>query len=781
MAAKQRKRTKSTGKSRRKGNRRNGKRGGIGRFLRRVTLLAVSVFLIAGGLWTAWLDHLVTDKFEGQRWALPARVYARPLELYQGLHLTADAFARELRAAGYQAAGRADAPGRYQRNGGRFVVHRRSFRFWDGSQPAVRLALRFRDGRLASLTRAGSGERVELTRLDPARIGSVYPGNHEDRILVQLDDVPRSLVAALLAVEDRRFADHFGVSPMGILRAAIANLRAGHIVQGGSTLTQQLVKNFYLNDERTLWRKANEAIMAVLLEWHYGKREILEAYLNEVYLGQDGERAIHGFGLASQFYFGRPLQQLSLAQQALLVGMVKGPSYYHPRRHPERARQRRDLVLKLMAEEGFAPEDAVARAKKERLSVLGRAPESDTTYPAFMDLVRRHLTRDYREADLRSEGLRIFTTLAPSVQRAVESAVTERTATWSDATEAAAVVVGVDTGEVEALVGGRDPRYAGFNRALDARRPIGSLVKPAVYLTALARPERYGLGSVLSDEPVTVQAADGRSWTPRNYDRERHGDVALWEALAHSYNVPTVRLGLSVGLRAVADTLERLGADVPRPVYPSLLLGSVEQSPLEVARLYETLATGGYRTPLRAVRAVMTGDGEVLSRYSLRVEHAFDRESVYLLRTALEQVVAQGTGRGLQRYLGAHPGVAGKTGTTDDLRDSWFAGYAANRLGVVWVGRDDNGRTGLTGATGAMTIWGELFAALPYRPLSGEPPAGVEAVWIDSATGRRASAQCRGAVELPYVRGEAPSERAECARERNVVERAGDWLRGLVN
>ncbi|WP_018718154.1 penicillin-binding protein 1B [Arhodomonas aquaeolei] len=771
-------------RKRSKGGRGNGRRGRqrgpVARLLRRGLLLAVVLAVVAGAGWTWWLNQRVVAEFENRQWALPADVYARPLELYQGRALDAEAFARELAAADYQRVREPKTPGSYSRNGATFEVHRRAFRFPDGRAGERRIRVTFDGGRVARL-RDADGNALDLFRLDPARIGSVYPGQRADREPMALSDMPRSLVAALLAVEDRRFTEHFGISPLAILRAAVANIRAGEIVQGGSTLTQQLVKNLFLSNERTLWRKANEAVMAMLLEWHYDKRTILETYLNEVYLGQDGDRAIHGFGLASRFYFGKPLERTDLAEQALLVAMVKGPSWYDPRRHPERARKRRDLVLDVMAEGGFADADAVARARKQPLGVHESPPEARTAYPAFMDLVRRDLSRDYRREDLNSDGLRIFTTLAPSVQYAAEQAVIRRTRDWKDDTQAAAVVVGVDTGEVEAVVGGRDPRFPGFNRALDAARPIGSLVKPAVYLTALERPGQYGLGSVIRDRPVTVQGADGQTWTPRNYDRERHGDVPLWAALAHSYNVPTVRLGLNLGLRAVADTLSRLGGSLPDTVYPSLLLGAVSYTPLEVAGVYETIATGGYETPLRAVRTVMTRDGAVLSRYPLTVERTVERVPMYLLRRAMQRVVREGTGRGVQRWLGAGPGVAGKTGTTDDLRDSWFAGFSADRLGVVWVGRDDNGRTGLTGATGALTVWAELFAALPYKPLNPRMPDGIEQVWIDPDTGRLASADCPDAVQLPYARGAEPDERAACARRGDAVQRAGAWLRGLVD
>lgn len=764
--------------SRRRG-RRNGGRPPRRRrlsFLRWGMAVAVVAALVLGA-WTVWLDHRVTTAFEGKRWSVPARVYGRPLELYAGLHLSAENLELELQAAEYRE-GDGRTPGTYARDGNDFRIATDTFRFWDGVEPARRIAVSLQGDRIVRVRDLSSGRDLPLVRLEPAHIGNIYPAHREDRILVRLGDVPRSLAAALIAVEDHRFMEHHGISPVGILRALIANLRAGSVVQGGSTLTQQLVKNYFLSAERTLWRKANEAIMAVLLELHYSKAEILQAYLNEVYLGQDGSRAIHGFGLASRFYFGRDLQDLDLAAQALLVALVRGPSYYNPRQHPQRALARRNLVLDVMAERGYASRNAVRAAKSQPLGVTPEAASARTDYPHFIELVRRHLRRDYDEADLSSEGLRIFTTLAPHVQEATETAMRERMQHWNAGTQGAAVVVNVDTGEVEALLGGRKPRFAGFNRALDARRPIGSLVKPAVYLTALAHPSRYGLGTLIEDKPITLQDARGREWTPRNYDRESHGQVTLLEALAHSYNVPAVRVGLDVGLRAVVDTLSRLGGPTPETVYPSLLLGSVAATPLEVASMYETLATGGFRMPLRSVRAVMTPQGEVLSRYPLSVDRVMEPEPVYLVNRALQQVVREGTARGLRRWVSPELAVAGKTGTTDGLRDSWFAGFTGDRLGVVWVGRDDNGRTGLTGSTGAMTVWGELFSRLDSRPLELEPPAGIRTVWVDEETGRLAAEHCANAIPLPYVAGSAPTERAPCLEERGLVDRATHWMRG---
>ncbi len=738
-------------------------------------LAVLAIALVGGGVYVYWLDRWVTREFEGKRWSVPARVYARPLELYPDKRLTPANLERELGAAGYREVSTVDDPGEYSRNGQRFHVHTRAFPFSDGREPGRPLALRFDGDRIAALRHAATGDALTLVRVDPATIGRIQPNHNEDRHLVRLDeDVPRSLLEALLAVEDQSFAGHIGIDVWGIARAAWANLRAGEIVQGGSTLTQQLVKNLYLNPRQTLGRKANEAIMAVLLEAHYDKAAILQAYLNEVYLGQDGERAIHGFGLASRFYFGKPLAELDIRQQALLVGLVKAPSRYDPREHPQRARERRATVLKVMVEQDYLGVDQARAARSQPLGVTAEPGDQTLPHPGFMDLVRRHLQRDYERASLARDGLRVFTTLAPHVQQAAEQALTRRLSRWHKAMEGAVVSVDGDNGEVEAVVGGRNVRYAGFNRALDARRPIGSLIKPAIYLTALARPGQYGLGTPIADQPITLQNAQGERWQPANYDGEYLGKIPLWRGLADSRNAATVHLGLDLGLRAVVDTLDGLGARVPASIYPSILLGSVDQSPLDVARLYEGLAAGGFRTPLRAVRTVTTSDGEVLSRYELDLARAADPKAVYLVNHALQRVVRQGTAQGLDEWIAEDVRVAGKTGTTNDRRDSWFAGFTGDRLGVVWVGRDDNGRTGLTGSTGAMTVWGAMFSQLALQPRSAEPPEGVAPVWIDGATGKRTAQRCRGAVQLPYIAGSAPQGRADCSAPTND----DGWFKG---
>jgi penicillin-binding protein 1B len=763
------------------------KRGTTKRPRKRRTLrYFIAGLLIGLASFLFYLDFEVRTQFEGKRWDLPAHVYARPLELYQGAPVSADALAAELGRLGYRRVRDPGGAGTYSRRGDSFDIMSRPFVFWDGPQGALSFSVDIAGTRVQAVYRSADRKPLAMARLEPLLIGSISPRHHEDRSLVKLADVPPALMGALVAVEDHNFFEHHGVDPRGLVRALVANLRAGRTVQGGSTLTQQLVKNFYLTADRTLQRKAMEMVMAVLLELHYTKAEILEAYLNEIYLGQEGNRAIHGFGLASQFYFGRPLGELKLAEQALLVGIIKGPSYYNPRSHPQRALARRNLVLDEMLRRGLIDEQTARGAKAAALGVTARPAGSLGANAAYLDLVRRQLQRDYRDEDLQTEGLQVFTTLDPAVQAAAERAMSERLARveqWrklpAGTLEGAAVVVSPDSGEVLALVGGRERSYAGFNRALDARRPIGSLVKPAVYLTALAQPRRYTLITPLDDSPLTWREAGAKAWTPRNYDKQFHGQVPLHRALARSLNVATARLGLELGVRKVIATLHELGIERDLPPYASTLLGAVELSPLEVAQMYGTLASGGFRLPQRAIREVVSAAGKPLSRYGLEIRQAVDPAPTYLVTTALQEVVREGTARGLARLLPASLEAAGKTGTTDDYRDSWFAGFTGNLLAVVWVGRDDNQPVGLSGAGGAMLVWGDIMRSLEPAPLVLAPPADVEQVWIDPGSGLRADADCPGAIELPFIQGSAPLESAPCAGESGTPATGGGLRRWL--
>ncbi|ALN18101.1 penicillin-binding protein 1B [Ectopseudomonas mendocina] len=741
----------------------------------------VGLVILAG--FAVYLDAVVQEKFSGKRWTVPAKVYARPLELFVGQKLAKDDFLRELDALGYRRESVANGPGAVSVAGNNIELHSRGFQFYEGAEPSQKVRVRFSGDYVAGLNQA-DGSNLAVARLEPLLIGGLYPAHQEDRILIKLDQVPAYLIDALVAVEDRDYFDHFGVSPKGIARALWINATSGRLVQGGSTLTQQLVKNFYLTNERTLLRKATEAMMAVLLELHYDKREILEAYMNEVFLGQDGQRAVHGFGLASQYFFSQPVSELKLEQVALLVGMVKGPTYFNPRRNPERALARRNLVIDLLAEQGSITLEEAAAAKQKPLGVTTRGSMADSSFPAFLDLVKRQLREDYREQDLTEEGLRIFTSFDPILQLKAEEALAETLKRLAgrkgvDEVQAGMVVTNPETGEIQALIGSRQPRFAGFNRALDAVRPIGSLIKPAIYLSALERPSQYTLTSWLEDEPFSIKGQDGQVWTPQNYDRKAHGTIYLYQGLAQSYNLSTAKLGLEIGVPNVLKTLERLGVERKWPAYPSMLLGAGAMTPMEVAGMYQTLANGGFNTPLRGIRSVLTADGEPLGRYPFKIQQRFDPGAIYLVQNAMQRTMREGTGRSVYSQLPSSLNLAGKTGTSNDSRDSWFAGFSQDLLSVVWLGRDDNGPTPLTGATGALQVWTGFMRKADPLPLDMPMPDNVTQAWVDRQTGLGSASGCPNAVQMPYIRGSEPAPGSACGIQA-PVESVMDWVKGWL-
>ncbi|MBI4809441.1 MAG: penicillin-binding protein 1B [Nitrosomonadales bacterium] len=744
----------------------------------RVTAL---LLLLALSGYIFYLDVTIREAFEGRKFALPARVYGRALEVYPGLRLTPAQFVDELRTVGYRENPEPNEAGTYKHTMNGLEFSTREFVFGDGPQAAQRLRIEFAEGAVALLQERGTTDTdLPLVRIEPPLIGGIYPGHNEDRALLKLDQVPKPLIDALVSIEDRKFYSHWGIDPRGIARALYKTV-TGQRIEGGSTITQQLVKNFFLTSERTLTRKGTEVLMAMLLELHYGKDEILETYLNEIFLGQDATRAIHGFGLASHFYFDRPLDRLELQEIATLVGMVKGPAVYDPRKSPDLTLQRRNIVLQEMVRLSAITQAQFVEARQKPLGVIHRAPTGTSPYPAFLQYVHRQLQRDYREEDLRSEGLRIFTTLDPRVQRQAEEALTLRLAEIEKARrmpaktlEGAVVVSSTQNGEIQALVGGREARYAGYNRAIDAQRPIGSLAKPIVFLTALEAPDRYTLITPLDDSALVLRQAGTSDWKPQNYDHQFHGQVPLHTALAHSYNVSTARLGIDLGVDNILDKLPLYGIERRPPSYASSLLGAFELSPIEVAQLYQTFADNGFRTPLRAIREIVTADGQPLQRYPLNVEPVAPAAPVYLLTSALQGVVSAGTAKSLGNWVPAEVKVAGKTGTTDDLRDSWFAGYTGDRVAVVWVGRDDNKPSGLTGASGAMTVWGEMMKNIQPEPLEPAMPEDVELVNVDPVTGLRYIEECRTGVPMPFIKGSAPTEVSGCAFASAETGHAGD-------
>ncbi len=757
------------------------------KWLRWLLILLIAISVV--GLWL--MDRHIRAEFEGKRWALPAKVFARPLELYAGAPLSINDLKIELQALGYQFADSAQRPGQASISATSAIIASRGFDWSDQQEPAQQLLLDFNGNELSQL-RNTAGEQLTLARLEPALIGGIYPLNNEDRDLIQLKDAPDALVNALIAIEDQDFYRHFGISPKGIARAMWANIQAGGFVQGGSTLTQQLIKNFYLTADRTLLRKLMEVPMALLLEFHYSKEEILEAYLNEVYLGQDGNRAVHGFGLGAHYYFAQPLPELQLQHHALLAGMVKGPSYFDPRRHPQRAKQRRDLVLKVLLDQDKITEADYLLAVNAPLGVVGKGTLTKEAYPAYLDLVKRQLRQEYADEDLNSEGLQIFTSLDPISQRKAETALTtiidnlqQQHGEKLAELQGSMVVTDPQTGEVLAIIGDRRTRYQGFNRALDAKRPMGSLVKPAVFLTALEN--GYTLASPVDDSPYRLELPNGDIWEPENYDRQSHEDILLIDALTHSYNIATARLGMTLGLDKVIATLKRLGVDKPLQPYPSLLLGAQSLSTLEMAAMYQTIAAGGFQIPPRAIRSVSDAEGKNLSRYPFKLQQTISAQPIFLLQTALQEVMRAGTGRYAARELPAGTRVAGKTGTSDAQRDSWFAGYSANRLAVVWLGLDNNQSLPFTGSGGALPVWTRYMASESLLSLDNLPPSNIDYAWVDKQSGKLSDQRCENVRQLPFIKDSQPLEQSDCVatrleqRDDNPVQKSINWIKGLFN
>ena len=750
----------------------------------------MGVGLIALLGWVLYLDRLITQQFEGRRWTLPAQVYAEPTELYVGQTFDADALEQELRRLGYH---RVDAPkdaGSYRRRGARIDFVSRRFQFSDAVQESQALSITTGRDAIESLTSA-SDEDVPIFRLDPLLIGSIFPIHGEDRVVVTPEEVPDLLPAALKVVEDRKFDTHHGINVSAIARAAWVNLRAGQVEQGGSTLTQQLVKSYFLDNRRTFGRKIEEAFMAMLLEVHFEKQDLLNAYINEIYLGQDGRRAIHGFGLASQFYFGKPLAELQLHEIAMLVAVVRGPSYYDPRRHPERVRTRRDLVLKLMAEHQVIDARRLRNRRRSGHSAsFARVQQAGSYYPAFLDLVRRTLRRDYREEDLTEAGLRIFSTLNPLVQNRAETALSKeldrlekaRKKKKPEPLEGVVVVTSPQNGEVIAMVGGRQPTFEGFNRALDAKRSIGSLVKPVIYLAAMET-GKFHAASIVEDGPVEVKLSKGQVWQPQNYSQEFYGPVPLVRALAQSLNLATVRLGLDVGLPKVTKEFTTLGLTTEPPQLPSVLLGSLDVSPLEVAQLYNAFASNGFNTPLRAVRAVLDAEGKPLKSFALEVTPVATPQAMYEVNQMLVQVMERGTGVAARANLPSGLVVAGKSGTSSDYRDSWFAGFSGSHLAVVWIGYDDNTPTGLTGSSGSLQVWSRLMGAIPTTPLTLTMPEGLEQIQIEYLTGYSAKPGCgEEVITLAVPQGTQLPVKPGCETTplQDFGQRAREWWQGVT-
>ncbi|MCH1920292.1 penicillin-binding protein 1B [Shewanella sp. A3A] len=715
----------------------------------KLALILAAVLLV----YSIYLDQIIARKFEGQKWYLPAQIFSRSMSLYPGAPVSHQQLVDELKLLGYRKVANPRQVGEFSASSTKVDVWRRPFQHPEGKQPEQRVLISFDSNGVTSVTRSGDNRQLAVFHLEPVLLDRIVTGDGEDRLFVPTGEIPPMVVEALILTEDRSFYDHYGVNPLAIARAALVNITAGRTVQGGSTLTQQLAKNFFLTSERSIIRKAREALMAVIIDFRYSKEEILEAYLNEVYMGQDHSRAIHGMGLASQFYFGRPIGELTLAQQAFLIAVIKGPSFYNPWRYPDRAQKRRDLVLRLLMEGNKITAEQYQLAASTPLALRNSARPVHQKLPAFFAQVKQELRSRYGEALLKQSGVKVYTTLDPLAQEAAEQAVSSAMKSLNaekQQLQTGMVVTDRYSGGIAAMVGDRTPSYYGFNRATDIRRPIGSLVKPFIYATALAQPGHYNLVTPLKDEPITLKNERGDTWSPQNDDKQFSGQVPLLTALKKSMNVPTVNLGMSLGLDAVATTIKQAGWKENINPYPSMLLGAVNGSPLMVAQLYQTIGSHGRYRQLAAVTQVLDKDNQPIAASGLAQHQAIDPSVNYLVQYGMTKVVESGTAARLGQ---AFPGVtlAGKTGTSNDRRDSWFAGMDERNVAVVWVGRDDNGKTSLYGSSGAMAVYTEFLRNRAPLPLRLPPENGVVQGYFDRDTGVAMEPDCGDVIAVPAL------------------------------
>jgi penicillin-binding protein 1B len=758
-----------------RGGRRPAKRA-RGRLRTVVFILAIVGF--AAGFTTSvvvvHLDRIVRTRFDGQRFRVPSRVYSAPAILYPGL----DVRLADLRGAfvrlGYRAAeaNRSLPEGQYSWQKNRIRVHLRAFDHPTRSEPPREVVLEIRGDSIDEIREPSSRRTVGAVLLEPEQLGAYYGPDRTQRELVRLDELPRLLVEAIVAVEDQRFETHPGIDLRRIGGALLANLRAGSIRQGGSTLTQQLVKNFFLTPERTFERKAQEAVMALIVELRYDKREILEAYLNEIYFGQRGSTEIHGVGEAALRFFGKRVNSLDLAESALLAALIQSPNAISPYRNPKGARARRDLVLGLMATQGRIDEAQRAAATSQPLNLATiTADPSDARY--FLDLLRVQLSESYNPEVLSSQGLKIYSTLESRTQRLAAIALSEGIAELerdhpelveadpSRALQGCIIAMRPQTGEILALVGGRDYQVSQFDRCTQARRQAGSAFKPFVYLAAL-EPRIGGpsitLASRLDDSPLELATPSG-PWAPKNFDLEFHGEVSVREALERSLNVATARLAQEVGVGRVVDIAHRLGIESHLPLVPSLALGTADVSPLEMARAYSSIAGGGVRPQVHSIEDLVDSKGNTLERRELHHERVLDEGTAYLVTSLLQGVAHRGTAAGV-RATGIRGPIAAKTGTSDDERDLWFVGYTPELVAVVWIGFDEPRSVGLASSRVALPIWRRFVGELTGGEIHGRfpRPQSVRVVDIDPLTGARAVWGCPERKRELFLEGTEPTD-----------------------
>lgn len=726
-------------------------------------LLFVSGFIFAGYFWS------LSRQFPRAPFKQPSRLYGTPTLLEKGTPLSTPQLIEELEAAGYRSEVPAGLPGQalpagfYRRNKGAVLVRLRRFPTPEGEDGGFLAEISLGAGRVRGLR--ADGRETGTVTLEPPLLASFYGPDLGERRPVTLDEMPEYVSQAVLAAEDDAFFTHAGVSPTAIARALWVNVRGGEVQQGGSTITQQLVKNLYLSRKRSLIRKAKEAWIAVMVEARFSKERILEAYLNEIYWGKSGPANVMGLGAASWAYFGKHPSQLTLAEAATLAGMIQAPGTYLPTEHPDKAVERRNWVLKRMSELGWISADEERRAAAEPLRVRAETVKPRPHAPYFAELAEREAEKRFGIDSLSDEGYVLFATLRWRDQKVAEGAIRSGLAALESSQrrrraplQGALLSVDPRDGAILAYVGGRSYAQSQFDRVRRARRQAGSTFKPVVYAAAFEEAVATP-ATMLNDSPITVRAR-GLEWKPQNYDRGFRGMVTVRTALEKSLNIPAVRLALQVGLSRVIDLAQDMGFSNDFEAVPSLALGAFEATPYEMAQAYATFAAEGARPELHGLAAVRDRFGESILGEDLPApRRVMPAEAAYLVTSILQGALDQGTASAARGY-GIRDRLAGKTGTTNDRRDNWFAGYSPDRVTVVWVGYDDNSRTRLSGARAALPIWSSFTAAM--RPARGYlpfiPPPGIVTLTIDPSTGQLATEACPYRVTEVFPQWQSPGE-----------------------
>lgn len=697
----------------------------------------------------------------------PLLIYGAPFLLQAGTSVVESALIDRLQRLGYRpVTGSAKHPGEYAVSDHALQIYLHAQEENHVSARLMTLAL---TDDMVTEVRVESGAPSEsLVSLEPPLVSGMRGGSRQMREWIPLSRMPRRVIDTLLAVEDRRFYAHPGIDPIAVGRALWANVTRGGVVQGGSTITQQLAKNLFYSPQRTMGRKLKESVAAVILELKYRKDEILESYLNEIYLGQAGSVAIYGVGEAAHRYFGKALEDLTVEEVALIVGLIKGPNTYAPTKNLESATHRRDVVLRRLREDGQLTEEAWKQAVNRPVTVT-LSQDVLTDAPYFVD----YLLRQVEEGTGMGipEGAKIYSTLDPIVQEAATDSLQKGLAQLETAypelkvgdhpLQGAAVVLSAKTGHVLAMVGGREYRTSQFNRVVQSRRQAGSLVKPFIYLAAFEASREQGRpihtpATLLLDEPVTFESGNG-AWSPQNYDRQFHGQVSVRSALEHSYNVPAVRVAHQIGLPALRTTLRGFGLDGLWAENLSIALGSTSVSLLDITSAYGGLANGGILTRPLALFKLVNEAGDVLWTLSPDRHQAVSAQAAYLMTSLLKGVVDRGTGA-KARAMGVEGPVAGKTGTTDGYRDAWFIGYTPDVVIGVWVGFDDERPVKLTGSQAALPIWSLLARrVLPHQAPDFEMPSGMVQREIDPRTGQLATSRCPEKTLEVFIAGTEPT------------------------